>query len=45
MRTKKMPCGPYEGSGRSRHYDGVGGKWDETCWQCRGKGIVEVLIQ
>lgn len=44
MKAQKMPCAPCGGTGRTSQSDGVGGKWDERCYQCQGKGEVEVLV-
>jgi DnaJ-class molecular chaperone len=38
----KRKCGYCGGDGWVYQYDGVGGRWKETCWQCRGKGEVVV---
>lgn len=38
-----VTCGVCGGGGHESHVDGVGGKWTETCSQCRGRGKVRVM--
>lgn len=42
---REMTCGVCGGDGTTRHCDVGGGKWDESCYQCRGKGTVKVIDQ